>query len=120
MFQFTVTTTTPPVTVLCSRAIAITVTLTPVAVDLAVSGQPEVVLPPQLLPGDTIRGYAGLTTVLLQQQSQFQMPSEACANYSLGPFQVIFSLRVEPPTHSFVIYLCLLWCLLSAFRFPCG
>ena len=46
------------------------------------------------------------------------MTYEAYANYAMGPPQVSFSFRVEPPTDS--LCWCLLQCFFSAFRFPCG
>ena len=58
----------------------------------------------------------GLTTVPQQYQPQSQMPSKAYANYAIGPPQVSFSFRVEPPPHHHIVCWCLLWCLLSAFR----
>ena len=35
--------------------------------------------------------------MLQQQPPQYQMPSQAYANYAMGPLQVSFSFRVEPP-----------------------
>ena len=71
-------TTVLPVTVVCSRVITMTVTLAPTVVDLSalvqhdvhtmadltVLGQYEVVLLPQLILRDTIRGSVGLATEL--------------------------------------------------------
>ena len=88
--QVTATTTTPPVTVVCSRTISMTVTLVPTAVDLTAFGQHDVVLPPQLILRNTVRGSVCLTTVPQQQQSQSQIPSQAYTNYALGPTQMSF------------------------------
>ena len=66
MCQGTVTTITPPVTVVCSSATVTTMTLTiaPVPMQLAsASVQHDVALPPPLILRDTIRGVAGLTTM---------------------------------------------------------
>ena len=65
------TTTTPPVTVVFSRAspITITVTMALTSMGLATSGQHDVVLPPQLILRDALRGSVGLVTVLMQKQS---------------------------------------------------
>ena len=112
MSQDTVTNTntTPPMTV----------TVAATSVHQTTVGQNDVVLPPQLIPMYTMRGSVGLTTMSQQQQLQSQMISQAYANYAMGPLQVSFSFRVEPSTNSNVICCCLLWCLLFAFRFPCG
>ena len=48
------------------------------------------------------------------------LPSEAYANYAMESPLVIFTFRVEPPNSSQIMCWCLLWCLLSAFRVPCG
>ena len=47
---------------------------------------------------------------------------QAYANYIMGPPQVSFSFKVEPPwiLCNELCFWFLLWCLLSAFRFPCG
>ena len=47
-------------------------------------GQYDVVLTPQLILRDTMRGAVGLTTVLQPQHSQSQMPSQAYGNYVMG------------------------------------
>ena len=62
----------PPVTVVCSRAspIIMTVTMAPTSVGLAAFGQYGVLLPPQLIPRDTMSGSVGLTTQPQQQQPQ--------------------------------------------------
>ena len=92
-------TTTPPVTVVCSSttSLLMPVTMAPILMGHpATSGQHDVVL----LPSLTLRnsgGVVGLATVL-QQPPQSQMPLQACANYVMGPLQVVFSFRVEPPT----------------------
>ena len=56
----------------------------------------DVVLLPQLIPRDMIRGFAGPMNVL-QQQPQSQMPSKAYAYYAMGPPHLSFSFKVEPP-----------------------
>ena len=70
------TTITPPVTVVCSRAspVTMTVTIAPTCMGLAASGQHDVVLLLQVIPKDTLRGSVGLATVPPQQQPQSQMP----------------------------------------------
>ena len=107
MSQVTVTTTTAPVTVVCYWAITMTVTLVTTTVDLPALGQHDVhtsmdvtklgqhdvVLPPQLILRDSMRGSVGLATVSKQQQPQSQMPSQAYANYALGPPQVSFLIQ---------------------------
>ena len=77
---------------LCSRASSITtsVTMAPTSVGLAASDWHDVVLPPQLIPRDTMRGPVGHATVPQQWQPQSQMPSQANASYSIGPPQVSF------------------------------
>ena len=66
MFKAEVTTATciPHVTVGCSRtsSITTTVTIASTAADIAALGQQDVVLLPQLIWRDTMRGYVGLTT----------------------------------------------------------
>ena len=117
MSQVTVTTTTPPVTVVYSRATLITMT-----VMLAVTsehqmtlGQHDVVLLPQLILKHTVRGSGGHTTMLQQQKPLCQMPSQTYANYAIGPLQVSFSFRFEPPTDS--IYHMLVSVMVFAFHF---
>ena len=98
----TATTTTPAVTVVCfgTLSLSTTVTMIPTLMRLPVtSGQHEVVLPPLLMLRDT-RGIV-LATVL-HQQPQSQMHPKAYANYAMGPLQVSFSLRVEPPSDLFI------------------
>ena len=41
------------------------------------------------------------------------MPLPAYTNYAMGPPQVSFSFRVDPPTVLFLYVWCLLWCMLS-------
>ena len=62
----------------------------------ATSGQHDVVLPPPLMPRHS-GGIVGLA-IVPQQQPPSQMPLQAYASYVMGPSQVGFSLRVEPPT----------------------
>ena len=92
MSPVTATTTTPPVTVVCHGAspITLTVTMAPTSVGLAASDQLDMVLPPQLIPRDTMRDSVGLTTVPQQQQLRSQMPSPEYVNYAMGPPQVSF------------------------------
>ena len=93
------TNTTPPVTVVSSGMSSLfsIVTMVPSLMGLpATSGQHEVVLPPPLTPRHS-GGAVGLATVL-QQQPPSQMPLQAYANYAMGPPQVGFFFRVEPPT----------------------
>ena len=92
-------TTTPPVTVVCSSTSSLLsmVTMPPCLMGLAAtSGQHDVVLPPLLIPRYS-ESIAGLTTVP-QQQPPPQMLLQANANYAMGPSQVGFFFRVEPPT----------------------
>ena len=66
MSQVTTTTTPAPVTVACSGATTTVTTLTmvPTSIRLAAAlGQHDVVLLPQLIPRDIIRGVVGLATV---------------------------------------------------------
>ena len=75
MSQVTMTTTTSPVTVVCSGAMLITVMviLAPTSVGQTALGQHDVVLPPQLILRDTLSDSAGLAIMpqhhLLQSQS---------------------------------------------------
>ena len=72
MSHVTVTTITPPVTVVCSGAPSITmsVTISPTSVGLTASGQNDMVLLPQLILSDTMRVSVGLTTLPQQQPPQ--------------------------------------------------
>ena len=70
------------------------------------SGQHDVVL---LTPRHS-GGVVGLAHVP-QQQPLSQMPLQAYANYDMGPLQVGFSFRVEPPTILYFI------CLVSALEY---
>ena len=87
MFQVTATTITEPVTVVCTRAslITMTVTVVPNSVGLAASGQHNVVLPPQLILRETMRGSLEHTVVLQQQQPPSQKPCQAYANVTMSP-----------------------------------
>ena len=95
--QITVTTATtvPPVTVVCSGPSPITmaVIMASIPVVLPASGQNDVVLPPWLIPRDTVWGSVGLTTMMQQQQTQSQMPSQAYVMYVMGPLQINFILQ---------------------------
>ena len=61
----TATTTTPPVTGMCSKASSITrtVLMAPIYVGLAALDQQGVVLPPELITRETMNGSFGLSTV---------------------------------------------------------
>ena len=124
MFQVnvTTTTTTSSVTFVQSRALLITVMvmLALTSMGQTTLGQYDVVLLPPLIVGDTMRGSFGLTNLPQHQQPQSLLPSQAYANSDIGSLQVSFSFRVDPPTDSFIVSWCMLWCLLSVFRFPCG
>ena len=50
----------------------------------------SVVLPPPLIPRDTMRGAARVATVPQQQQLHSKMPSQAYASYGIGPPQMGF------------------------------
>ena len=71
------TTITSAVTVVCSRVLPITMTVTMAAtpVGLAALDQHNVVLQPQLIPRDTNRASVGLSTVPHEWQTQSQMSS---------------------------------------------
>ena len=71
-------------------------TMAHTAVDLATLGQHDIVLLPPLIMRDTLSASIGLATLLQQQQSQAQMPSQAYIHYAMGPSQVSFSFIVEP------------------------
>ena len=88
----TTTSTTPYVTVVWSSASPFTMTITvaSTSVGLTTFGQHDVVLPPELIPRDTMWDSVGLTIEPQQQQQQSQMFSQAYANYVMGPLQVSF------------------------------
>ena len=94
MSQVTVTniTITLPVTGVCSGAslITMTIVMASTSVGQSTSGQHDVVLLPQLILRDTMKGSVGITPMLQQQQSQSQMPSQAYADRAMGPLQVGF------------------------------
>ena len=99
----TATTTSPPMTIVCSgtSSFLMTVTMTSTLMELSVTlGQHDVFLPPPLMLRDT-RGVVDLTKVL-QHQPQFKMPLHGYANYAMSPAQVRFSFRVEPHTDSLI------------------
>ena len=114
MFQviMTTTTTTPSVTALCSGASFFTmiVTLASISLGQIALAQQYVALPPQLIQRDTKGGSAGLTNVLQQQLPQSWMPSRAYAYCAMGPSQVSFSFKVEPPMILMSYAWCVLWC----------
>ena len=97
----TTTPTTLSVTAVCFETFLITVTvmLASTSVCQTILGQHSVVLPPQWILRNTIRCYAVLT-IMPHQQPQSKVPSQAYAHYAMGPPQVSFSFRVEPPNDS--------------------
>ena len=101
MSQATVTTTTPPLTILCSRAmiIAMMIMLALTYVGQTTLRQHNVVLPPWLILRDKRRGSVGLNSIL-QQQPHMQMPPQTYANYAMAPPQASFSFRFYHPTNS--------------------
>ena len=123
MSTVTTTSTNPPVTIVCSRALLITMTVTmaPTSVGLATLGQHDVILPPQWIIRDTMRGLSGLATI-----PQYNNLSPRCLlrHMPLMPWDLLrwilsFQSWALLPIHYFV-YWCFLWCLFSAFKFPCG
>ena len=106
MLPITATTTIQPLTVVCSRAslITMTVTMAPTSVHLTASDQLDLVLPPQLLHRDTMRGSFGLTTVPKQQLPQSEMPSQAYASYTMGPSLVSFLFQRWASHQFFMLY----------------
>ena len=88
MCQITVTIITLPVTAVCPHTLTTTTTVT----ILTDSGKNDVVLPPPLIQVDTVKDVAGSTTVP-QPQPQSQIPSQAHANYAMGPSWVNFLLQ---------------------------
>ena len=82
MSPATATTITQPMTTVCSMtsAIPMPARMASTSVGSVSSGQHDVVLTPQLIPRDVMRGYFALATVLQQQQPQSQMPSQAYGN----------------------------------------
>ena len=64
---------------------------------------------------DSVRGSAGIMHVPQQQQPQFQMPSQAYISFFMGPLQVGFSFRVQPPNNSYIM--CLVCVVVFAFCF---
>ena len=68
----------------------------------------------QLILMDTMNGSAGLITM------PWQKPKSHMQTLPWVLHRRVFSFRVDPPADSHVICWCLLWCLLSAFRFSCG
>ena len=100
MSHATATTTTAPVTVVCSSALFLitAVTMAPTLIGLPVTlDQCDVVLPTVLILRNR-RGIVGLTTVM-QQQPQSHMPSQTYANYTMDPPKVsfLFQSSVSPP-----------------------
>ena len=110
----TITTTTPPVTIVCSGASLITMigTLGPTSVGQILLGQWDVVLLPQLILQDTLRDSAGLTHMPQQHIPQSWVSSQAYATYALGPLQVSSSSEMSLPQFLYHV-LGVLWCLLS-------
>ena len=95
-------TTTLPMTVVCSGMMLITmqVTMAPTSLGQTTSVQHDVILLPQLILRDIMRGSAGLTTKPQQQQLQSKIPPKAYANLVMCTPQVSFSFIVEPSTNS--------------------
>ena len=117
----TAMTTTPTVTVVHSDTSPLLsmVTMAPSLMGLqATSGQHDVVLPPLLTPRHP-GGVIGPATVP-QQQPPSQMPLQTFTNYAMGPPQVGFSFRVEPPSILYFYMFHVFWCMLSAFRCHAG
>ena len=116
--QANMTVTIPPVIVVCIWASTTTMTVTVVLISerqAGASGQ-HGVLPPPLIPRDTVRSVAHLVTVS-QQQTQSQMPSQAYASYAMGPSQVSFLFQ----SWAFhLLYYIGVTMFLSVFRFQCG
>ena len=114
-------TTTPPVTGMCSGVSLMTMTakmaLSPLSQTTA--SWHDVVLPPLLIPRDIMKGSVGLTTILQQQQPESHMPSQAYVNYAMGPPKVSFSFKVEPPTDSCVVGVCYGICFLVPIWLSC-
>ena len=114
MFHITATTTTPPVTVVCSRTspIPITFIMAPNSMDLTALCLHDGVLPKQLFHSNTMKSFVGLTTVPQQQQPQSQIPSQAYGNYVMGPCQVSFLFsELRYSLIPYAVCYCLLWCL---------
>ena len=91
MSQVTVTTTTPPVTVMCSSALSTSTTFTVVLTSIGLAaalGQHDVVLSPSLI--SRLRGIVGLT-IVPKQQPQCQVASQAYASFAMGLFSGEFS-----------------------------
>ena len=112
---------TPPATVVYSvtSSLLSMVTMAPSLIGLpATSGQHDVVLLPPLTPRYS-GGAVALATVP-QQKPPSQMPLQAYAYYTMGPPQVGFPFRVEPPTILYFYVWYLFWCMLSAFRCHAG
>ena len=63
--------------------------LAPISVGQNV-GKHHVDLPQQLILRVRMRGSIGLTTMLQPHKTQSQIPSQAYANYAMGPLQVSF------------------------------
>ena len=99
------------------------VTLAPTSVSWKTLGRLVVVLLPQIILRD-MRGFAGFTTLLQQQQHQSQMPSHTYANYPMGYLQVSFSFRVEPPVNFFYYMLAFVmvfaFCIQVPMLLPCS
>ena len=86
-------------TVVCSSAWITTIFVTVAVTSVrwaAAMGQHDVVLPPPLIPMDTIRGVVSLATVP-QQQPHSLMYYQAYAHYAKGPPQESFQFQNFPP-----------------------
>ena len=70
---------------------------------------------------DTKSARCGSTGLIhVPQQKKKKTILDAYANYAMGQIQVNFLFTVEPPTNSISCVWCLLWCMISALRFPYG
>ena len=80
------TTTIPPVSVVCLSSLITTATIkiAPTIMGLEAGLAQCEVLPPRLILGDTVRSVVDLA-IMPQEQSQLQMPSWAYFKYVLGP-----------------------------------
>ena len=117
----TTTTSTPPVTVMCSGISSITtaVTMASTAAVPAASGQHDVVLLPRLSLRNTVRNPVGLASVLWQQHL-----SPRCLLRHMPTMPWVLHKWVSLSEYSLTpIYYCMLVfviAFLSAFRYPWG
>ena len=122
MFQVSVTTTTLPVAVVCSRGLLITmvVMLAPFSVDQTTLGQHDLLLLAQLILRHTIRVLLA-PTMQQQQQPQSQIPSQTYASYDMDLLQVCFPFKSLTDHHFLMSYIgvCYGFCFLFSVRLPC-